>query len=161
METKENVVPEKEYTPPCPHYKRCAGCQLQKMPYLQQLRFKTVQRLLGGYGKVRPIIGMENPIHYRNKVQAAFGVNRNKQIISGVYQSASHTLVSVDSCLIEDETADKIIVTIRKMMPKFKMLPFHESTGKGSPSCTGETGTCYRAGNGGTGKRRSNFSWQE
>ena len=29
---------------------------------------------------------MADPYHYRNKVQAAFGVNRQGQIISGVYQ---------------------------------------------------------------------------
>ena len=71
---------------------KCGGCQLQNMEYERQLRFQAgkVQSLLGKYGKVKPILGMEYPYHYRNKVQAAFGVNRRREIISGVYQS-SHT----------------------------------------------------------------------
>ena len=28
------------YTPPCPYYRRCGGCQLQNMPYSEQLLHK-------------------------------------------------------------------------------------------------------------------------
>ena len=74
---------------------------------------------------------MENPYHYRNKVQAAFGQTRGGKIISGVYQSSSHNIVLVDECMTEDVTADKIIVDIRKMLSQFKLLPYNEDTGKG------------------------------
>ena len=76
----------------CPHSKKCGGCQYQGMAYKKQLSLKQRQAnmLLGKFGPVLPIIGMKDPYHYRNKVQAAFGVNRQGQIISGVYQSASH-----------------------------------------------------------------------
>ena len=40
-----------------------------------------------------PIIGMEHPYHYRNKVQAAFALDRRKQIVSGVYQASTHRVV--------------------------------------------------------------------
>ena len=88
----------------CPHSKKCGGCQLQNLNYKEQLAHKerTCIRLLGKFCRVEPIIGMENPYHYRNKVQAAFGVNRQGQIISGVYQSASHRIVPVSDCMIED-----------------------------------------------------------
>ena len=58
----------------CPHAKKCSGCQLQNLTYEEQLRMKQVRLigLLGRYGHVEEIIGMENPYHYRNKVQAAF-----------------------------------------------------------------------------------------
>ena len=69
---------------------------------------------------------MENPYHYRNKVQAAFGVNRQGQIISGVYQSASHRIVPVSDCMIEDTVADRIIVTIRGLLKSFKIRPYDE-----------------------------------
>ncbi len=118
----------------CPLYRKCGGCQLQNMDYPQQLRWKQgkVERLLGRFHSVEPIIGMEQPRHYRNKVSAAFARDRRKQqIISGIYQSSTHRIVPVDSCMIEDETADKIIVTIRRLMKDFKIEPFDEFTGRG------------------------------
>ena len=103
----------------CPYAKKCGGCQLLNMDYPRQLAYKQakVVELIGKYCHVSPIVGMESPYHYRNKVQAAFGTDRRGHIISGVYQSSSHRIVPVDSCRIEDETADRIIVTVRRMMP--------------------------------------------
>lgn len=119
---------------PCPLYRKCGGCQLQNMDYARQLHWKQeqVQRMLGKYCKVQPIIGMEHPFHYRNKVQAAFAWDRSrKKIVSGVYQSSTHHVVPVETCMTEDETADKIIGAIRRMMPGFHMTPYDERTGKG------------------------------
>ncbi len=118
---------------PCPLAKKCGGCQLQNMDYPRQLKFKQakVEKLLGIYGRVGKIVGMESPYHYRCKVQAAFGTTRGGKIISGVYQSSSHRIVNVDSCMIEDEKADEIIVTIRSLLPKFKLRPYNEDTGSG------------------------------
>ena len=117
----------------CPLAKKCGGCQLQNMTYERQLRWKQArcEILLKKFGKVEKIIGMENPYHYRNKVQAAFGRTKNGKIISGVYQSGSHRIVSVDSCMTEDEIADKIIVDIRNMLPSFKIWTYDEDRGTG------------------------------
>lgn len=113
----------------CPLYKKCGGCQIQNLTYEDQLEFKMkkVVKLIGKFHYVEKIIGMDNPYHYRNKVQAAFGRNKNGQIISGVYQSSTHKIVPVDSCLIEDEKADEIIVTIRKLIKSFKLKPFDDN----------------------------------
>lgn len=117
----------------CPVAKKCGGCQLLNLSYPEQLRLKqsTVERLLKKYHKVEPIIGMETPYHYRNKVQAAFYTNKQGKIISGVYQSGSHHVVGVESCLTEDETADKIIVAVRKLLPSFRLTTYNEDTGRG------------------------------
>lgn len=121
---------EKEY---CPVYKKCGGCQLQNLTYDEQLKFKQrkVEKLLKKHCKIEPIIGMKNPYHYRNKVQAAFYTNKSGKIISGVYQSGTHHVVGIDSCQIEDIIADKIIVAVRKLLPSFKMTTYNEDTGKG------------------------------
>lgn len=117
----------------CPLAKKCGGCQLQNMSYERQLKWKQArcEILLKKFGKVDKIIGMENPYHYRNKVQAAFGRTKSGKIISGVYQSGSHRIVMVDSCMTEDEIADKIIVDIRNMLPKFKIWTYDEDKGTG------------------------------
>lgn len=118
----------------CPLYKKCGGCQLQNLPYEKQLEYKQnkVSGLLSRFAKVEPIIGMENPSHYRNKVQAAFSFDKKRnKIISGVYQSGTHRIVPVDSCMIEDKKADEIIVSIRTLMKSFKFQPYNEDTGRG------------------------------
>lgn len=117
----------------CAVAKKCGGCQLTNMTYEQQLSYKQgrVIKLLGKFGHVQRIIGMDNPYHYRNKVQAAFGRTRSGMIISGVYQSSTHNIVKVDSCLIEDIKADEIIVTIRELLKSFHLTVYDERTGKG------------------------------
>lgn len=128
-----NVLKENEKTTVCPLRKKCGGCQLQNLSYAEQLQYKQVAviRLLGSFCHVDEIIGMENPYHYRNKVQAAFALDRNKNIISGVYQSSTHKVVAVESCLTEDEKADEIIASVRKLLKSFKLKPYNEDTRQG------------------------------
>lgn len=103
------------------------------MTYPEQLKFKQakVGKLLSGFHRVLPIIGMDEPFHYRNKVQAAFGRTRGGEIISGVYQSSTHNIVKTDSCLIEDKVADEIILTIRRLIKSFKLTVYDERAGRG------------------------------
>ena len=124
---------EQTFTPPCENYKSCGGCQLQRLPYPEQLRRKQgrVIALLGPFGHVEDIVGMADPTHYRNKVTAAFALDQKKRIVSGVYQPNSHKVVPVDDCLIEDRTADRIIVEIRHMLRDFKLQVFDERSGRG------------------------------
>lgn len=116
----------------CPVYKKCGGCQLQNMEYSEQLRFKRgkIIKLMGKMCRVEDIVGMEHPYHYRNKVQAAFGLDR-RGMISGIYQSSSRRIVPIDSCLIEDEKCDAVIVTIRKLADRFKLGVFNQNSLKG------------------------------
>lgn len=116
----------------CPFAKKCSGCQLQNMEYEEQLCFKQAKlvKLLGRFGYVEDIIGMENPLNYRNKVQSAFGFRRGS-VISGVYQSATGNIIPVDECMLEDVNADKIVVTIRKLCESFKIHAYDNRTGRG------------------------------
>ena len=124
---------KKNATRICPVSRKCGGCQLMNMTYEEQLAFKQskVIKLLGNFHRVNKIIGMNNPFHYRNKVQAAFGRTRNGEIISGVYQSCTHNIVKTDKCLIEDDKADEIILTIRKLVKSFKLTVFDERNQRG------------------------------
>ncbi len=117
----------------CPYAKRCGGCDYQGVPYKKQLAFKQeeMMKLLGGFGKVEPIIGMEDPVHYRNKVHAVFDRDKKGTIIAGVYEKNSHRVVNVDSCMIQDKRANAIILTIRKLIKDFKMKTYNEDTGYG------------------------------
>lgn len=117
----------------CPVSKKCGGCQYIGRPYKKQLKEKQmkIRNLLSSFGKIEPIIGMEDPYHYRNKVSAAFARDKKGNIISGVYEEGSHRVVLVDSCLLENRKADEIIVTIRELLRSFKIKVFDEDTGYG------------------------------
>ena len=117
----------------CNISKKCGGCQFQGIPYKEQLKKKQKkeQSLLGAYGKVCPIIGMENPYYYRNKVHAVFDRDRKGNIISGIYEEGTHRVVLVENCLIEDEKSQEIIRTIRGMLKSFKIRTYDEDTGYG------------------------------
>ncbi len=133
MSRKEANAVEEAHTPPCPLYRKCGGCQLQTLPYPQQLRRKQAREiaLLGAFGHVEPIIGMDDPTHYRNKVCAAFALDAKRHIVSGVYQPGSHRVVPVEECLIEDAIADRIIADIRDMLRDFKIQVFDERSDRG------------------------------
>lgn len=117
----------------CPAASRCGGCQYQGVPYAVQLekKQKEVERLLKNYGRIEPILGMEDPYHYRNKVHAVFDRKKNGQIISGIYEEGSHRVVPVDACMIEDAQADAIIVDIRELLKSFKIQIYNEDSGYG------------------------------
>ena len=117
----------------CNISKKCGGCQFQGIPYKEQLKKKQKkeQSLLGAYGKVCSIIGMENPYYYRNKVHAVFDRDRKGNIISGIYEEGTHRVVPVENCLIEDEKSQAIIRTIRGMLKSFKIRTYDEDTGYG------------------------------
>ena len=117
----------------CPVFQNCGGCQLLDMPYKKQLeqKQKNLEELLKPFCRVAPIIGMDNPYHYRNKVHAVFDHDRKGNPISGVYEANSHRVVPVESCMIEDQKADEIIGTIRGMLKSFKIRTYDEDTGYG------------------------------
>ena len=116
----------------CPYHKKCGGCQLLNMSYEEQLSHKmaTEIKLLGKFCKVQEIIGMDNPYHYRNKSQYAFG-NVNNRTVAGIYQSSTHKIVDIDKCLLTDPEANEIYLIVKKLLKSFKLKPYDEKTGKG------------------------------
>ncbi len=117
----------------CPVSKKCGGCQFVDMPYQEQLKRKQKQaeQLLKEFGKVIPIIGMEKPAHYRNKVHAVFDFQKGRGIVSGIYQEKSHRVVPVEGCLLEDEKAGEIILSVRELAKSFKYKAYNEDSGYG------------------------------
>ncbi len=117
----------------CPQAALCGGCRYQGLPYPAQLEKKQrlAEELLGAYGPVLPILGADEPLHYRNKVHAAFGFDRQRRVVSGVYRPGSHVIVPVENCLIEDETADRLIAAVRELLPRFRIQVYDERRGTG------------------------------
>lgn len=118
--------------PVCPVAKKCGGCQFQGMPYDRQLeRKRALVKQCVGDVRVQAVIGMAEPLHYRNKVHAAFGRDRKGNILCGVYESGTHRIVPVEGCMIEDVRADAIISTIRGLLKSFRIKIYDEDSGYG------------------------------
>ncbi len=124
-EMKKNTV--------CPYAKKCGGCDYQRMSYEEQLKEKQnyVEAQIKKFCKVKPIVGMEHPYNYRNKVHAVFDIAKGGTIISGVYRAGTHDVVNIDECMIEDAKSDAIIRDIRGLLRSFKIKTYDEDTGYG------------------------------
>lgn len=123
--------------PKCGIYKKCGGCQLQHMTYEAQLAFKTqrVKDVIERIGKLHNVvihdaIGMNAPFRYRNKVQLPVGTADGKVQI-GFYAPRSHNIIDMDSCLIQDESADVVVRLTREWITKYNIRPYDENTDNG------------------------------
>lgn len=126
----------------CPIDGQCGGCQLLSVPYGQQLRDKQHRMenlfadLIDDSCVVCKIIGMADPIHYRNKVISPFvGVYdkraRRRRILCGMYAQGTHRVIDSSECLIENRIAKRIILTVRDLMPQFGVTPYDEDADTG------------------------------
>lgn len=122
----EEKSPER-VTPVCPYHEKCGACQLMHMSYKEQLYFKEqqVKNIFKGM-EVMPVIGMENPYHYRNKVHATFGSDKKGHMIAGFYEENSHKVISVSSCKIQNEAANAIVEDMKIIAEKMGIKPYNE-----------------------------------
>ena len=92
---------------------------------------KKMEKLLGVFAKPEPIIGMQNPYHYRNKVHHVLKMIKGGRVISGSYEEGTHNVVNIDECGIEDLKCQQIIKTICTLAQSFKLKIYNEDTGWG------------------------------
>ncbi|MBE5782882.1 MAG: 23S rRNA (uracil(1939)-C(5))-methyltransferase RlmD [Clostridiales bacterium] len=122
--------------PPCPYYEKCGGCVCQHMAYnlsleMKRERVRDALKRLGGLDvEVPPVIGMEDPWHFRNKSAMPVGAQR-EGIQIGFYAPRSHRIVDVDRCLIAKEESNLALSVFRRWMEKFRILPYQEGSRTG------------------------------
>lgn len=121
----------------CATYKRCGGCSLRHMTYESTLKLKrqVVQNLVNkGLTKkveVLETIGMENPYNYRNKAQYPVGLNSEGQPEVGVFAQRTHTIIPIQTCLIQTEISQKIAKTILNFVKEKNIQVYNEENQKG------------------------------
>lgn len=121
----------------CATYKRCGGCSLRHMTYESTLKLKrqVVQNLVNkGLTKkveVLETIGMENPYNYRNKAQYPVGLNSEGQPEVGVFAQRTHTIIPIQTCLIQTEISQKIAKTIIDFVKEKNIQVYDEENQKG------------------------------
>ena len=116
----------------CPIAKKCGGCAYIHEEYEATLTNKQeyVQKLFGKI-KVNPVIGMEDPYHYRHKIYAAFYSDKNGKMRAGLYEESTHKLIDSRMCLIQHVKANDILKTICSLSDSFKIQPYDERNGRG------------------------------
>lgn len=118
----------------CEVSKYCGGCIYQGIDYKKQLQTKQekINKLLSKFHDIKPIIGMDNPYNYRNKVQVSFGYDDYHHVIVGNYVTSTHYIVPIEDCNICDEKANEIINSIKRLVIKYKINIFDERVLKGT-----------------------------
>ena len=131
-----SVVSPDRVDPDCPVYPRCGGCTGRHMTYDATLSAKRqhVQDCFQRIGhidvSVPPVIGMENPFHYRNKTAVPVGGTEADPLL-GFYAPRSHRLVPTLICPNAMQPAEAILSVIQKWMKTHRLAPYREETHKG------------------------------
>lgn len=124
--------------PKCPYYRQCGGCQIQALSYEKQLEFKerkvrnNLERI-GGFSEIpmEPIVGMEEPYHYRNKAQFPVGTDKDGHIVTGFYAGRTHTIIPNRDCALGLPVNREILDLVIDFMEKYHVSAYDEKTGKG------------------------------
>ena len=128
--------------PKCAFHKQCGGCQIQAMSYERQLQFKQdkIRGNLTRIGKfdeafvdsvMEPIVGMEEPFHYRNKAQFPIGTGKDGKPVTGFYAGRTHTIIENTDCALGVPENKEILECILKYMEEEHVTAYNEETGKG------------------------------
>ncbi|MGN0983203.1 MAG: 23S rRNA (uracil(1939)-C(5))-methyltransferase RlmD, partial [Gemmiger sp.] len=120
-------------TQTCPLAARhCGGCPLLAVPYPQQLHRKQarLQTLLGGLGPVEPILGMEQPWHYRNKAIASFSTQGGR-LVCGLYAEGTHRVLPGCGCLLQDERLNQVLDAVLQAARLCHYTAYDEDRGTG------------------------------
>jgi len=131
-------------TPSCPYYFApqatglwCGGCNWQHMKAETQQAWKkalvreTLQRL--GHLSACPDIDLlhtEKIWRYRNTAQFVFD-RRDGAPVAGYFAPGSHSVVSIEDCLIQSPIALRILAAVRRILPELGLQPFERKDGRG------------------------------
>lgn len=142
--------------PHCPVFGQCGACQLLDTPYAEQLAEKQrqIEALFPDAARaemVRPILGMADPWHYRNKVVSPYAPARTGRhergsrrggkaaarpsskgsVLCGMYAAGTHRIVPTDGCLLENKAAKAATLAVRSLMEKWGIPAYDEDAHTG------------------------------
>lgn len=122
----------------CKDFSKCGGCNLRHIKYDYTLEIKKVAvenclyKALNRKLKVNDVIGMDKPLHYRNKLQYPVGLDKDKNPVMGVYSERTHNIVPVSNCYIQNEICNKIAKDIFEFIKDNNISAYNEKTLKGT-----------------------------
>lgn len=128
--------------PKCPVHRSCGGCQIQALDYKKQLKLKddfinNALTRIGGFDQKfisaikEPIIGMDDPYHYRNKAQYPIGRDKEGKTIAGFFAGRTHDIIPNTDCVIGAAENKQILEVILGFINRKGISVYDEKTGKG------------------------------
>ncbi len=128
--------------PKCGFHRQCGGCQIQAMRYERQLMFKQDKvrnnlLRIGGFtteqvdAVMEPIIGMEEPWHYRNKAQYPVGYDKSGKLITGFYAGRTHDIIANTDCALGAPENKDILEAVLAYMRENHVTAYREKEGTG------------------------------
>lgn len=128
--------------PKCAYHRQCGGCQIQALSYDKQLEFKhnkVRNNLLriGGFAPqlleeiMEPIVGMDEPYHYRNKAQYPVGTDKEGTPVTGFYAGRTHSIIANTECYLGVSQNKEILEIILEYMKCNKVSAYDEESGRG------------------------------
>ena len=122
--------------PDCPLAGKCGGCQYRHMSYREELLAKgqrvadALERVGGVHLELPPVLGAEEPLRYRNKVQ--FPVSQTAKGLSiGFYRPRSHQVLDAGDCLLQPEAVTAIRGAFRGWMEAHRVPAYDEAAHTG------------------------------
>ena len=130
----EVIEPSSErITPDCPYFPRCGGCTYRHIRYEEELRLKkqrvqdNLSRIGGSDVTVEEILGAQDTLRYRNKVQ--YPVSKDGAV--GFYRARTHEVIECEHCLLVKPEADAAAEALREYMQSCRVAGYDEKTGRG------------------------------
>ena len=116
---------------PCPIQDQCGGCSIMKLSLEQQLKekekllYESLRKYMTGkVPRIRPIVANPTPLGYRNQCKFPISLNQG-ELTSGMYKPNSNYFVSIDHCIVHDESIEHVRKEVMRLSNEYRLPSFN------------------------------------
>ncbi|MEG1448489.1 MAG: 23S rRNA (uracil(1939)-C(5))-methyltransferase RlmD [Oscillospiraceae bacterium] len=120
----------------CAAFGKCGGCSFRHVSYEAECKYKkdfvqSNMKKLGGIDvPCKDTLPSPKVDRYRNK--ALYPVREeNGELVVGFFAKRSHNVIPCENCLLHPDFYEKILLTVKDFMIKYKIPAYNEESGEG------------------------------